>query len=476
MKLTLRRIRHVKGATSHKDEILSGETLSLGRGSDQNIFLQNNRVALEHAVLSHDASAGISLKAIGSNKFKYNGQTTNSAILNLEDFIELGGYELRVKSTSPIDAILEVSEKFSDQSLGLKRRLIDDSSGDIESLLPPKRLVSLSLLVVVLLAGFLAPRINLSEKIFSSENFHHELSSDTSFFGRECTGCHSRKIVDSNLLPVSTFNDHPQFKIPIGNYDNLELKYVAVDEYKGNSQFSQITFPHKTHLTKALASSDGSKIQLECSSCHSFDDEGHYDRVNFDDDCAGCHRPTIPNSNGVPLPHGNLESLVKNIRDYYEDAGPTEALVEQNDFKARTLRRPGRVIKAKPQVVSPEKTSTELSDAAIREIVYYTGCNTCHEIATGSGGDGDIPMKIEPIYKVQWYSKAVFNHEKHSENCADCHAAEQSVSSLDVILPPIENCQNCHSSHILSVSKASSECTTCHQFQLQPITTAKNDY
>ena len=153
MKLTLRRIRYVKGAVSHKDEILSAETLSLGRGSDQNIFLQNTRVALEHAVLSLNGPTQISLKAIASNKFKHNGQTTNSANLNQDDLIELGGYELRVKSADSNDAILEVSEKFSDQSLGLKRRLIGDSSGDIEDLLPPKRLVSLSVLVVVLLGA-----------------------------------------------------------------------------------------------------------------------------------------------------------------------------------------------------------------------------------------------------------------------------------------------------------------------------------
>ena len=167
---------------------------------------------------------------------------------------------------------------------------------------------------------------------------------------------------------------------------------------------------------------------------------------------------------------------MKNIRDYYEDASPTKALVEKREFEARVLRRPGRAIKTRPRAALPERTTTELSDAAIREIVYYTGCNTCHEIATGSGGSGDIPMKIEPIDKIQWYSKAVFNHEKHSENCADCHAAEQSVSSLDVNLPPIENCQNCHSTHMLSVSEAPSECTTCHQFQPEPITTAKNEY
>ena len=113
MKLTLRRIRYVKGAISHKDESLSGESLSLGRGSDQNIFLSNSRVALEHAVLSYDAAHGISLKAIGSNKFKHNGQTTNYAILKLDDLIELGGYKLQLKSTNPDDAILEVSEKFS---------------------------------------------------------------------------------------------------------------------------------------------------------------------------------------------------------------------------------------------------------------------------------------------------------------------------------------------------------------------------
>ena len=52
MQITLRKVRVVKSVESHKDELISGDVLSLGRGSDQSIFLSNPRVALEHARLS----------------------------------------------------------------------------------------------------------------------------------------------------------------------------------------------------------------------------------------------------------------------------------------------------------------------------------------------------------------------------------------------------------------------------------------
>lgn len=468
MQITLRKVRVVKSVESHKDELIAGDVLSLGRGSDQSIFLSNPRVALEHARLSQNDSGKYSLDAVGNNKFKHNGKTTNHAPVDFDDLIEFGGYEIRIKSSDETDLMLEVSEKFSDQTEGLKQSLKDQSAGYIENLLPKKRLFSWTIVIIILLAGFLIPATQMNENDTKSEAFHHKLSESEHFFGRECTGCHSRQVDGSSLLPVKSFADHPQFQVPVGILGNGEYEYIPISEYKGESSLSHITFPHKTHLSKQLDKPGGGAVQLECSSCHSWNSEGEIKRVNFDDNCAECHRPTIPNSDRVTLPHGDLESLVSHVKKYYSSVTVDSTLLEKPGNR-RSLRRPGQ----KQPILKTEQKSPrsfkQMSDSAIKEIVYYTGCNTCHEIMNESGGDSGLSMQVKAIDKVRWYNKAVFSHETHSENCSDCHAAESSESSFDLLLPEISTCQNCHGGHFGLTSTAPSDCVTCHQFGTETI-------
>ena len=471
MQITLRKVRVVKSVESHKDELISGDVLSLGRGSDQSIFLSNPRVALEHASLSQIESGKYSLDAIDNNKFKHNGKTTNQTLVDVDDLIEFGGYEIRIKLSHETDLMLEVSEKFSDQTEGLKQSLIDQSAGYIENLLPKKRLFSWAIVIIILLTGFLIPAVQMNKDDTKSEAFHHKLSESRNFFGRECTSCHSRQVEGSSLLPVKSFGDHPQFRVPIGILGNGEYEYIPINEYKGESSLSHITFPHKTHLSKQLDKPGGGAVQLECSNCHSWNHEGEIKRVNFDDNCAECHRPTIPNSDRVTLPHGDLESLVSHVKKYYSSVIVDSTLLEKKEGR-RILRRPGQKQPNKPETGSP-RSFKEMSDSAIKEIVYYTGCNTCHEIVNESGRDSGISMLVKAVDKIHWYNRAVFNHETHSDNCSDCHDAEFSESSFDLLLPEISTCKSCHDGPFRLTSTAPSDCVTCHQFSSETIISAK---
>ena len=60
--------------------------------------------------------------------------------------------------------------------------------------------------------------------------------------------------------------------------------------------------------------------------------------------------------------------------------------------------------------------------------------------------------------------KSRFSHDKHRDmQCTDCHAAGESLSSADVLLPKIETCRDCHGGGT-STAKVPSTCIMCHGF------------
>jgi hypothetical protein len=63
-------------------------------------------------------------------------------------------------------------------------------------------------------------------------------------------------------------------------------------------------------------------------------------------------------------------------------------------------------------------------------------------------------------------SGAWFNHKPHALTpCQDCHAAEASSDSSDVLLPDIGNCRSCHGDPD-SHSQVRSTCIDCHEYHL----------
>jgi predicted CXXCH cytochrome family protein len=64
---------------------------------------------------------------------------------------------------------------------------------------------------------------------------------------------------------------------------------------------------------------------------------------------------------------------------------------------------------------------------------------------------------------------AVFDHAKHAPVACDaCHAARQSDSSADLLVPGIETCLKCHGAGTAAF-KVTSTCTSCHVFHRQEL-------
>lgn len=60
--------------------------------------------------------------------------------------------------------------------------------------------------------------------------------------------------------------------------------------------------------------------------------------------------------------------------------------------------------------------------------------------------------------------KAVFDHSAHeSMECADCHEAEKSELSSDILMPYLNNCQQCHGGE-KSTMMVATGCVGCHGY------------
>ena len=164
MEIILRKKKQVKDIISHKDLKISGSRFRLGRGADQDIHLPNSRVALEHAILEIDKNDTLTLTATENHSFIHNNITTTKAQLSEEDSIQIGGFFITPKYSSDGLVILEIFEKFTDQTKAMKQELIDRTSRGLENSFLSKRLLAFGISLSVILVALIFPFSYLEKK------------------------------------------------------------------------------------------------------------------------------------------------------------------------------------------------------------------------------------------------------------------------------------------------------------------------
>jgi pSer/pThr/pTyr-binding forkhead associated (FHA) protein len=94
--------RRKNGSIGRKEEVKACETLRIGRGAENEIFLLDARVPLHLAAL-HDGADGLFIEATGSNDLRLNNSIVRKAHVNVGDIIGIGPYDLGV--VEPTDGI-----------------------------------------------------------------------------------------------------------------------------------------------------------------------------------------------------------------------------------------------------------------------------------------------------------------------------------------------------------------------------------
>lgn len=307
-----------------------------------------------------------------------------------------------------------------------------------------------------------------------------------------CTDCHSdpqqRLAADSpavggtpvagapkNLPKVTAFSPvgHPEFLASLlRNSDKgwrIQRVGLGSDAAK---ESSGLKFPHDLHLGKKVSLADGPSSvdrELVCTDCHELNREGeHFEPISMETTCSGCHSLAFDDVQpDRQLPHGDPQRLRTYLEEYYisqaargqlNTAPSANRRILPNAEHTRTRRCTGSTLKC----------GTQRADDEMDKLFTKAGCVSCHEVYRAND-----EWQVHPVRLVEdWYPAARFDHVPHlnpganlgdkNETCVNCHAAETSEHSEDVLMPGIENCMQCHNE--ARSSSIALQCVDCHDF------------
>ena len=313
-----------------------------------------------------------------------------------------------------------------------------------------------------------------------------------------CADCHrdlDKSVPHTKLLNVSDFgSDHPQFRpsiITLPDFDKPKFTSISLDDNpKG---FSGLKFPHKMHMEQGgsvakMAGQIGGKFSMgidsgvNCADCHRPEAGGAlFDPVNMGQDCAVCHDLVFEDDDGYArtLRHGEPDEVIASMRDFYQ----AKALgnIRDAEMNSRTRRRPGKAASLRDlnRRELAFKQADQRTAAKVNAIFSEGGaCFDCHKIDRPAE-IASLDFAILPIsVNDQFYPKSPFDHASHdigNLTCETCHAAKESKSSSDILLPKIKICQECHigeesyaAGGKMAQGTLPSNCLTCHTYHNGP--------
>lgn len=317
---------------------------------------------------------------------------------------------------------------------------------------------------------------------------HRDHNGDTGLIRADqelCSDCHrnlhERVKGDTQLADVGDFgSNHPQFKVLLPAWDAQGVyKPVRTSMDQPNlKEESGLKFPHARHLiAEGLKTTDGIK-RLECASCHVPEPGGaRIAPIDFEKHCQSCHRLDFDlRMPDRQVPHGKVAEVQFMLGEFYAKVALEGGYDDvQAPISVRTRRLPGQ------SAPSAEETRNALAwarDKAMQTTDTLFGsrtCGNCHTVtkdpAATQGGWVVAPVRVSGA----WYEKASFTHAKHATMaCTDCHQAQLSKSSMDLLIPDIGveggrtteppfACRDCHGGE-KAKHQLGSTCIDCHGF------------
>jgi FHA domain-containing protein len=85
-----------KGVLSQQDREFEGEQLTIGRGTGQDVYLPDLRVALEHAKITASGVAQFLIQSKVPSGIRHNEDRVQSALLAVGDRVRIGDYQITV--------------------------------------------------------------------------------------------------------------------------------------------------------------------------------------------------------------------------------------------------------------------------------------------------------------------------------------------------------------------------------------------
>jgi len=233
-----------------------------------------------------------------------------------------------------------------------------------------------------------------------------------------------------------------------------------------------LDFNHAIHMTgESIPDLNGRP--LNCADCHEPDASGMYMRpISYEAHCQDCHALQFDMNNpDMELPHGNAEDVLIYLAGlplHYESKAMKLGITDKKEtmaFAATQLMNLKKDLRSTMPLeekiffeAGGEAEAISLGNTIGKPCADYPGCIYCHEV---NRDDMGRPQVTAPVTPDRWMGQSLFNHAKHTHmECADCHQVEDSELTSDILMPPIENCLDCHSQK----GKIVHSCQTCHGY------------
>jgi len=285
---------------------------------------------------------------------------------------------------------------------------------------------------------------------------------------QDCESCHSElkmRLPKTGLIDTPDWSKHPGFRPLIMTEAGPTPKFQRVALDTAPQERNGLIFPHRMHLDPLggvarqaidLGKGAGYGAALECASCHRRDASGkNFQPVQMERDCGTCHSLAFARVGGElrNLPHGDVNKVIATL------AG-------------RTLSAPGGSDRTRPGSIRPSAFAAGGASAYRATFAPGGACYDCHTISW----DGDT-VRLAPVkLATKYLPRGGFDHSVPEHGgpgdaktgafkCADCHRAQASDRSSDVLIPDLAKCGNCHGKTTAQIAAADdADCTTCHSF------------
>lgn len=297
-----------------------------------------------------------------------------------------------------------------------------------------------------------------------------------------CTDCHTEPDwPESGLAAVDGFSgaEHPAFQADLvvsqaqrrgtGFAYDWHIEPVALPQAEDRSN---LKFPHDVHLDPAQVQDLTTGEAMACGDCHHLQaDDEHFAPISMERHCRDCHDLKFDrNAPDRELPHGDPSEVLLTMEGHYmrlfadpDAGGPTRTRRRLPDRDAAGARSCDK----EAYVCARETTAREAETQFTRR-----GCVTCHEVVVHDTDDLLGRYQVVPVrLTADFFAVARFDHRAHMTQadaagdaaCLECHGAETSTASSDVLIPDIEQCLACHGDH-RSRDLVPLHCIGCHTF------------
>jgi FHA domain len=292
-----------------------------------------------------------------------------------------------------------------------------------------------------------------------------------------CADCHQNLPDDAGMQDASDFLDaHPDFRVSLlrpvaAGAGEIEWTVEHVDLAEATTaDRSNLKFDHRVHLdAEGIITPDGKRV-VDCAECHVPEPGGaRMLPVSMDEHCSGCHTLTFdPDDPTREVPHGDPAAVVQALVEYYS----ARLLGADPDAVEQRVRRPGAALTRADRDKAAAEARTKAL-AVAKDLFERQACTNCHEVSKVDD-NAEMPWWVLPVRLTEsFFPHARFSHAAHETevtSCSTCHAATESESANDLLMPDIDTCRDCHGSAFERRNDASqtpSTCIMCHNFHFE---------